>query len=129
VQFGLLVSNDDPPEVDPRRRVAEHPERALAARDAGFDTLAVAHRSAYGPARAHRRAGPLPDEVLGNGRWIIGGPRGRIERIEVMREVWGVNHPICAMPWPGMARAQRLRTIELLGEQVLPALRAPAGAG
>lgn len=55
MQFGLLVSNDDPPETDPRQRVVEHLERARCAYDAGFDTLAVAHRYSYGPeiGRAH----------------------------------------------------------------------------
>jgi alkanesulfonate monooxygenase SsuD/methylene tetrahydromethanopterin reductase-like flavin-dependent oxidoreductase (luciferase family) len=59
IRFGLLVSKDDAPETDPRRRVADHIERALAARDAGFDTIVVGHRYSYGPATADDRGTPL----------------------------------------------------------------------
>lgn len=59
LRFGLLVSKDDPPEVDGARRVAEYVERALAARDAGMDTIAVGHRYSYGPAAADQRGSPL----------------------------------------------------------------------
>ena len=58
-RFGLLVSKDDAPETDPRRRVADHIERALAARDTGFDTIAVGHRYSYGPAANDDRGRPL----------------------------------------------------------------------
>jgi alkanesulfonate monooxygenase SsuD/methylene tetrahydromethanopterin reductase-like flavin-dependent oxidoreductase (luciferase family) len=50
MRFGFMVSSDDPASDDPLRRVADHVERARAARDAGFDTVAVAHRYSYGPA-------------------------------------------------------------------------------
>lgn len=59
IRFGLLVSKDDPPEVGGARRVAEYVERALAARDAGVDTIAVGHRYSYGPAVADERGSPL----------------------------------------------------------------------
>lgn len=47
MQFGILISNDDPAAMDPRQRLAEHVERALCARDCGFDSLAVAHRYSW----------------------------------------------------------------------------------
>jgi alkanesulfonate monooxygenase SsuD/methylene tetrahydromethanopterin reductase-like flavin-dependent oxidoreductase (luciferase family) len=59
IRFGLLVSKDDAPETDPRQRVADHIERALAARDAGIDTIVVGHRYSYGPAAADDRGSPL----------------------------------------------------------------------
>ena len=59
IRFGLLVSKDDAPETDPRQRVADHIERATAARDAGFDTIVVGHRYSYGPASADDRGSPL----------------------------------------------------------------------
>jgi alkanesulfonate monooxygenase SsuD/methylene tetrahydromethanopterin reductase-like flavin-dependent oxidoreductase (luciferase family) len=59
VRFGLLVSKDDKPDIDPQRRVADHVERALAARDAGLDTIAVGHRYSYGPAARDERGSPL----------------------------------------------------------------------
>lgn len=59
LRFGLLVSKDDPPEADGARRVAEYVERAVAARDAGMDTIAVGHRYSYGPASADERGSPL----------------------------------------------------------------------
>ena len=59
IRFGLLVSKDDAPETDPRQRVADHIERATAARDAGFDTIVVGHRYSYGPGSADDRGSPL----------------------------------------------------------------------
>ncbi len=59
MRFGILISNDDPPEVDPRQRVREHVERAICARDNGFDSVAVAHRYSYGPVAPDKRGQPL----------------------------------------------------------------------
>lgn len=86
-------------------------------------------RGDWGWFLAHDRAGTLTDEVLGSGRWIIGSPQDCVEQAAALRDALGINQLIFAMPWPGMAQAQRLRTIELLGERVLPALQAPDPAG
>lgn len=59
MRFGILISNDDPQDVDPRQRIAEHVDRALCARDNGFDSVAVAHRYSYGPVEAAGRGEPL----------------------------------------------------------------------
>ena len=37
------------------------------------------------------------------------------------REV-GINHFVCVLNWPGMQHWQILRSIQLIGERVLPAL-------
>lgn len=59
LRFGLLVSKDDPPDMDGRQRIAEYVERATLARDVGVDTIAVGHRYSYGPAEADDRGSPL----------------------------------------------------------------------
>lgn len=128
-QAELARVGKPPPAERPINRwvyVAETREQAIAhARPLLADWYRK--RGDWGWFLAHDRAGTLSDEVLGSGRWIIGSPQDCIERIEALRTEIGVNHLICAMPWPGMPQAQRLRTIELLGEQVLPAFRDRAG--
>ncbi len=59
LRFGLLVSKDDPGDMDGRARVAEYVERALAAQAAGVDTIAVGHRYSFGPAVADERGSVL----------------------------------------------------------------------
>jgi alkanesulfonate monooxygenase SsuD/methylene tetrahydromethanopterin reductase-like flavin-dependent oxidoreductase (luciferase family) len=59
MQFGVMFSSDDPRGASPARRAADHIERARHARDAGFDTLAVAHRYSLGPAVSDDRGQPL----------------------------------------------------------------------
>ena len=50
MRFGLTITTNDRPEMDARERVESHLERALCARDAGFDTIAVGNRYSFGPA-------------------------------------------------------------------------------
>jgi len=45
------------------------------------------------------------------------------EEIARSRDTLGVTAIIVRVQWPGMAQAQVLRTIRLLGEQVFPHLR------
>src|ERR1700742_2374479 len=59
MQFGVMFSSDDPRGASPARPAADHIERARHARDASFDTLAVAHRYSLGPAVADDRGQPL----------------------------------------------------------------------
>ena len=54
--------------------------------------------------------------------FLLGDP-GRVrEAIARNRERLGVTTLIVRVQWPGMPQAQVLRSIRLLGEQVLPAL-------
>lgn len=62
--------------------------------------------------------------ALGEGRWIIGDPDDCVAQLRRLREQLAVTDVILATPWPDASQAQRLRTIELLGAHVLPALRA-----
>jgi alkanesulfonate monooxygenase SsuD/methylene tetrahydromethanopterin reductase-like flavin-dependent oxidoreductase (luciferase family) len=64
------------------------------------------------------------DDIVRAGRWVIGDPDDCIEQISMYRDQLGADHLIFAMPWPAAAHRQRLETIELLGERVLPAFRA-----
>jgi alkanesulfonate monooxygenase SsuD/methylene tetrahydromethanopterin reductase-like flavin-dependent oxidoreductase (luciferase family) len=51
---------------------------------------------------------------------IMGTPEQCVQRIREYRERLGATHLLCRVQVPGMTQAQVLRTIRLLGEQVLP---------
>ncbi len=59
MQFGMNISTDDPAGRDPMSRLEDYLERARTAADMGFDTIAVAHRYSFGPAKADERGEPL----------------------------------------------------------------------
>jgi alkanesulfonate monooxygenase SsuD/methylene tetrahydromethanopterin reductase-like flavin-dependent oxidoreductase (luciferase family) len=59
VRFGLVVNGDEPPDRDPLAILDEQVAGAVAARDAGFDAVSVAHRYSYGPARGDERGEAL----------------------------------------------------------------------
>jgi alkanesulfonate monooxygenase SsuD/methylene tetrahydromethanopterin reductase-like flavin-dependent oxidoreductase (luciferase family) len=102
--------------------IAPSREQAL---DEALPVLADWHRKrgTWGWFQARTEDGQLADAVLGSGRWIIGDPDDCIQQIKTMQEELDVNHLIFTMPWPGTAQENRLRTLRLLGEHVLPAFR------
>ena len=59
MKLGLIVASDDSPESDPQRRLADHVERAVAARDAGFDMITFTHRYSLGPSATRGHGEPL----------------------------------------------------------------------
>jgi len=61
-------------------------------------------------------------EELARDRFLLGDPAGIAAEIARYRERLGVTTLIVRVQWPGMAQADVLRSIRLLGEQVLPAL-------
>lgn len=61
--------------------------------------------------------------MLSSGRWLIGDPDDCIQQIENLQERLGITQINVSMAWPAGAEKQRLRTIELLGERVLPHFR------
>jgi alkanesulfonate monooxygenase SsuD/methylene tetrahydromethanopterin reductase-like flavin-dependent oxidoreductase (luciferase family) len=68
------------------------------------------------------------DEVFASGRWIIGNPEDCVNQILNLQSRLGINHTIFNLsPGLGATQEQRLRTIRLLGDEVIPGLRA-AGA-
>jgi alkanesulfonate monooxygenase SsuD/methylene tetrahydromethanopterin reductase-like flavin-dependent oxidoreductase (luciferase family) len=56
-------------------------------------------------------------------RVIVGDPEHCIEEFRRYNKEVGINHFSCVLNWPGMQNWQILRSIQLLGERVLPALR------
>ena len=62
-------------------------------------------------------------ESLARDRFLLGDPARVREEIARYRDTLGVTAIIVRVQWPGMAQAQVLRTIRLLGEQVFPHLR------
>jgi alkanesulfonate monooxygenase SsuD/methylene tetrahydromethanopterin reductase-like flavin-dependent oxidoreductase (luciferase family) len=64
MRFGLIVNSDERGDRSALLQVEEHLERARVAREAGFDTLAVAHRYSFGPAIADERGQPLSTSRL-----------------------------------------------------------------
>jgi alkanesulfonate monooxygenase SsuD/methylene tetrahydromethanopterin reductase-like flavin-dependent oxidoreductase (luciferase family) len=54
-----MISSDDRADLDPRARADNHLERAIRARDAGFQMIGVGHRYSFGPASADGRGEPL----------------------------------------------------------------------
>lgn len=64
MQFGLNITHDEGPDVDPARRLARQVEQARRARDCGFDFVSAGTRYSYGPARADERGVPLTKSRL-----------------------------------------------------------------
>jgi len=62
-------------------------------------------------------------ETLARDRFLLGDPARVREEIARCREKLGVTTMIFRLQWPGMEQARVLRSIRLLGEQVLPHLR------
>jgi len=62
-------------------------------------------------------------DELARDRFLLGDPARVREEIARYREQLGITTLIVRVQWPGMAQAAVLRSIRLLGEQVLPALR------
>jgi alkanesulfonate monooxygenase SsuD/methylene tetrahydromethanopterin reductase-like flavin-dependent oxidoreductase (luciferase family) len=60
---------------------------------------------------------------LAPGRYILGDPQECIEQIKVYRDRLGINFMVLRVQWPGMSNEEAIRAIELLGRQVIPALR------
>src|SRR5438132_9795397 len=61
-------------------------------------------------------------EKLARERFVIGDPARVVEEIARYRERLGVTAMIFRLQWPGMEQAKVLRSLRLLGEQVLPKL-------
>jgi len=58
--------------------------------------------------------------ALARDRFLLGDPVQVREEIARYRERLGITSLIVRVQWPGMDQARVLRTIRLLGEQVLP---------
>jgi probable F420-dependent oxidoreductase len=84
----------------------------------------------YGAYRSWEQDKALPDDdawsarfdELARDRFLLGDHARVREEIARYREQLGITTLIVRVQWPGMAQAAVLRSIRLLGEQVLPAL-------
>jgi alkanesulfonate monooxygenase SsuD/methylene tetrahydromethanopterin reductase-like flavin-dependent oxidoreductase (luciferase family) len=56
-------------------------------------------------------------------RFLIGGPDQVITGIARFAEVYGMNHLICRLFFPGMPHAHIMRELDLLAREVMPAFR------
>ncbi len=73
----------------------------------------------------------VPFEELARDRFLIGGPERIIGEIERGHKELGINHWLFRVQWPGMPQKLVLKTMRILGEQVLPYFRKryPAASG
>jgi alkanesulfonate monooxygenase SsuD/methylene tetrahydromethanopterin reductase-like flavin-dependent oxidoreductase (luciferase family) len=65
----------------------------------------------------------VPFEDLAKDRFLVGNPQHVIEEIRRYQETLGVTHMFFRMQWPGMPHANVMKEIEIMGSQVIPALK------
>jgi alkanesulfonate monooxygenase SsuD/methylene tetrahydromethanopterin reductase-like flavin-dependent oxidoreductase (luciferase family) len=78
------------------------------------------------------RSGPAEvtvDELLADGRVIIGSPDDALHALMRYREATGLPNAVFRVGWTGMPPAAVERSLQLLAERVVPALRVQVGAG
>jgi alkanesulfonate monooxygenase SsuD/methylene tetrahydromethanopterin reductase-like flavin-dependent oxidoreductase (luciferase family) len=63
-------------------------------------------------------------ESMARDRFIWGSPADCRTEIERYRQELGANHFILRLQWPGMPQREALRSLELVGSELLPAVRA-----
>jgi alkanesulfonate monooxygenase SsuD/methylene tetrahydromethanopterin reductase-like flavin-dependent oxidoreductase (luciferase family) len=64
-------------------------------------------------------------EELVRDRFVIGDPDDCVRELRRHVDALGVNTFIFRIQWPGMEQAKVLRTVALLAERVMPAMRRP----
>ena len=62
------------------------------------------------------------EELTAGGRFVIGSPGTVAEMLREHERRLGADLVLCRVQWPGMPQEDALRSLTLLGEQVLPAL-------
>lgn len=73
---------------------------------------------------AEERDGIVGDfESMARDRFICGSPAECRTEIERYRRELGANHFIFRLQWPGMPQREALRSLELVGAELLPAVR------
>lgn len=65
------------------------------------------------------------DELLED-RFLIGSPAEIVERLGDLERRFGVNHLVASVHWPGMPNGLALEQMQVLAEEVMPALRRSA---
>ncbi|MEO2106650.1 MAG: hypothetical protein ABGZ36_13515 [Actinomycetota bacterium] len=62
------------------------------------------------------------DELL-DSVFVIGSPEQCAAQLSAFRDQTGTQHLIMRIQWPGSSHEDAMRTIELAGQSVIPALR------
>ena len=65
----------------------------------------------------------IPYQELAKDRFLLGSPEEVVQEIRRYEHELNANYMIFRMQWPGMAQAQVLRQIELLGKEVIPRVK------
>jgi alkanesulfonate monooxygenase SsuD/methylene tetrahydromethanopterin reductase-like flavin-dependent oxidoreductase (luciferase family) len=65
------------------------------------------------------------DELLDD-RFLIGSPAEVAERLIDLQRRFGVNHLVASIHWPGMPISLALEQMQVLAEEVMPAVRSGA---
>ncbi len=65
----------------------------------------------------------VPFEELACDRFIIGTPDDLVSEFRHYEENLGVSHMILRMQWPGMEHARVLKSLEIMGRDVVPRLK------
>jgi alkanesulfonate monooxygenase SsuD/methylene tetrahydromethanopterin reductase-like flavin-dependent oxidoreductase (luciferase family) len=65
------------------------------------------------------------DELLAD-RFLIGSPAEVAERLIDLKGRFGVNHLVASVHWPGMPNSLALEQMQILAEEVMPAVRRAA---
>jgi alkanesulfonate monooxygenase SsuD/methylene tetrahydromethanopterin reductase-like flavin-dependent oxidoreductase (luciferase family) len=64
------------------------------------------------------------DELLDD-RFLIGSPAAVAERLIDLQR-FGINHLVASLHWPGMPHSLALEQMQILAEEVMPAVRSGA---
>jgi len=65
-------------------------------------------------------------EELLEDRFLIGSPAEVAERLIYLKARFGVNHLVASVHWPGMPNSLALEQMQILAEEVMPAVRRAA---
>ena len=65
-------------------------------------------------------------EELLEDRFLIGSPAEVAERLIDLKGRFGVNHLVASVHWPGMPNSLALEQMQILAEEVMPAVRRAA---
>jgi probable F420-dependent oxidoreductase len=101
-----------------------------AARAIAEEHLMISYRDEYGggkwkhPLIGREDTAPVDQfEALTRDRFLVGSPDTVIEKIQRFKDVFGMDHLICRLYFPGMPRDFIMDEIRLLAKEVMPVFR------
>ncbi len=126
----LVEAGKDPSTVaTPLTREVVIASTGAKAQELAEKYLMINYRDEYGGGWKHpligsKDATPVDQlEVLGLDRFIIGNPAECVAKITRFKELFGVDHLICRLYFPGMPHDHIMSEIKLLSHEVMPAFR------